>query len=891
MSSSNRILGRFKDLSIRKKLMLIMTLLTGVTLLLVTLVFSLVEYFQERESLAKSLDTQTAIIAFNSRAALTFNDPETARQVLSALEANANVQSATLFTPNGHPFATFIRTEHVHKESGFLSPGNAPEPSLRYDNGDLVLRQPILLEGELIGSILIHAHLDDLQTEMMMRSLLSLAILVLTLSFTFFMALRIQKLITLPIESLREAASAIGQGRFDTPIQIHSEDEIGQLARAFQQMAGDLARERAALERATHAKSEFLANMSHEIRTPMNAIIGLTDLALLTPLEDRPRLFLNKIASAARALLRILNDILDFSKIEAGKLDLEYSPFTLDTVLRQMADLFGLQAAEKKIPLVLDNPHRYTGILLGDALRLEQVLLNLLGNALKFSHGGGGPVALTITTLSATPERVELEFAVSDCGVGLSAEQIDRLFSPFTQADSSTTRQFGGTGLGLAICKRLVAMMGGRIWVESSPGAGSTFRFTTAFQPAPAESATQQGPHPLPDPFEPETVRARIRGARILLAEDNAVNRLVAVEILNLIQAEVSVAENGQEAMDLATRQPFDLVLMDLQMPVMDGYAATRAIRRHARLADLPIVAMTAHAMAGDRELSLVAGLNDHLTKPIDRQRLFATLVQHIRPRAGIGIPADQTLPASPSGSSVQPGPSAQPGSSVQPGSSTSTVPPPKRLAGVDLNAALTRLNGNWPLLHRLLQEMGDQYDGMEASLRQDLADRDPEKRERVCRLVHALKGMAGNVGAMGVHDAARALENAFRDDVRHLWSERLARLSSELHTVLTAVAALPATDTCVSDPSASVSDPPPPLPPEDPQQLALLLRALAKAIRANDFQALTLLETLRSRTGHDAQANALLARLAVDLDRFDFNAALADVAMLASTLGAGEET
>ncbi|MBF0270921.1 MAG: response regulator [Magnetococcales bacterium] len=854
MSSNNRIIGRFQDLSIRKKLMLIMTLLTGVTLLLVTLAFSLVEYFQERDSLTKNIDIQTAIIAFNSRAALTFNDPETARQVLNALEANHNVQSATLFTPDGQTFATFIRTEHAHQDANFLSPGNALDHSIHYENSELVLRQPILLEGEPIGSILIHAHMDDLQAEMMMRSLLSLVILVLTLSLTFFMALRIQKWITVPIESLREAASAIGQGRFDTPIQIHSADEVGQLARTFQQMAGELARERAALERATHAKSEFLANMSHEIRTPMNAIIGLTDLALQTPLEERPKLFLNKIASASRALLRILNDILDFSKIEAGKLDLEQAPFTLDTIFKQMVDLFGLQAAEKKIPLMLDNPDRYTGTLLGDALRLEQVLLNLIGNALKFSHTGGGPVALTITTLSATPERVELEFAVSDCGVGLTAEQIDRLFIPFTQADSSTTRQFGGTGLGLAICKRLVAMMGGRIWVESSPGAGSTFRFTAAFRPAPDDSTE---PNPQSDTADLETVRARIRGARILLAEDNAINRLVAEEILNMVDVEVTVAENGQQTLDQATRHPFDLVLMDLQMPVMDGYAATRGIRRHARLANLPIIAMTAHAMTGDRELSLAAGLNDHLTKPIDRQRLFATLLHHIRPREGIGASAPQSAS----------GPSAP----------SRIIPPPDHLAGIELRIALERLNGNWPLLHRLLREFRDQFDGVEARLRQDLTRPTPETREQASRMMHALKGMAGNVGAMGVHDAARELEGVIRNDTRRLWSERLAHFSTALNTVLEAIATLPATCTPAPEPLPG---------PQDPQRLAPLLRALAKAIRANDFEALTLLEEIRRWTGNDDRADKILTRLAVDLDRFDFNAALAGVAVLASTLG-----
>ncbi|MBF0262531.1 MAG: HAMP domain-containing protein, partial [Magnetococcales bacterium] len=334
---------RFKDLSIRRKLLFIMTLLSWGTVFLAAVAFSFAEYLQERASLTEQIRTQATIIGFNSRAALAFNDPETARKVLSALKANTNIHGAALYSTEGRLFAKFTRPDQ-DEDPVLTVPANPLEASISFDRGELTLRQPIRLDETLVGAILINAHLEEFGAQMVVRIGIILAILLLTLSLTFFLALRMQQLIIRPIESLRAAASAIGQGDFDSPIPVHAQDEIGQLALSFRQMSRDLARERAALERATRAKSEFLANMSHEIRTPMNAIIGLTELALLHPMDERPRSFLSKIAGSSRALLRILNDILDFSKIEAGKLDLEQTPFTLREVITHLVDLFAAQA-------------------------------------------------------------------------------------------------------------------------------------------------------------------------------------------------------------------------------------------------------------------------------------------------------------------------------------------------------------------------------------------------------------------------------------------------------------------------------------------------------------------------------------------------------------------
>ncbi|MBF0127625.1 MAG: HAMP domain-containing protein, partial [Magnetococcales bacterium] len=528
----------FKDLSIRKKLTVIMTLLAGSTLLLATIFFSITEYLQERAALVNNIRTQMEIVAFNSRAALAFNDPDTAHTILSALEANVSIHLAALFTPDRKLFASFVRDGHRLEAEKFVFSTALPGPVATFEDLELVLQQSILLDGESIGTIFIFANWDDLEKQLLNSAYWVAGILSLSLLLVFLLASRFQKLIATPIESLRRSTIEIGKGRFDTPIEIHARDEIGQLALTFQQMVTDLARQRAALEQATRAKSEFLANMSHEIRTPMNAIIGLTDLALQAPLTTRSRDYLTKIASSSRSLLRILNDILDFSKIEAGKLDLEQERFLLHDVFEHMADLFDAQAKARNIRLVFELGQEGTWELVGDALRLEQILLNLLGNAIKFINAPAGEVSLGVKTLLDTPGQVTLEFAVQDTGVGMSREQLERLFTAFNQGDASTTRKFGGTGLGLVICKRLVAMMRGEIRVTSEPGIGSTFFFTVTLERL--QKGAQQKIAPVAPEGLEEVVR-RLKGARILLVEDNAINRLVATEILKALSLVVDM--------------------------------------------------------------------------------------------------------------------------------------------------------------------------------------------------------------------------------------------------------------------------------------------------------------------------------------------------------------
>jgi PAS domain S-box-containing protein len=402
------------------------------------------------------------------------------------------------------------------------------------------------------------------------------------------------------------------------------------------QIRGDLIAAREAAEFATQGKSQFLANVSHEIRTPLNAIVGLGHLLLATELPPKQRDYVGKIHSSARILLRTVDDVLDFSKIEAGKLELERTSFRLDEVLEDIGSVLAVQADGKGISFVVSVASDVPRSLIGDPLRLGQVLTNLVGNAIKFTERGG--VTLKVALASRADGEAALRFSVEDTGIGITAPQLARIFEPFTQADGSTTRRFGGTGLGLTICRQVVEAMGGRLAATSVPGSGSTFTFEVPFRVSAAEVASADAARPRgPGDSFLATPSLRLRGSRVLLVEDNAINQQVARELLEAAGIAVSIADNGRAAVDVvaAAGGALDAVLMDVQMPGMDGVAATRAIRSVAANADLPIIAMTAHAEVTERERCLAAGMNDYVSKPFEPSHLFKTLARWLESRSG----------------------------------------------------------------------------------------------------------------------------------------------------------------------------------------------------------------------------------------------------------------
>ena len=483
-------------------------------------------------------------------------------------------------------------------------------------------------------------------------------------------------------------------------------------------------------EQAAQVKAEFLANMSHEIRTPMNAIIGLVELCLNSPIAPKQRDYLERVETAAHGLMNLINDILDFSKMESGKFTLDSVPFLLEEMLDQVFSTMAELCNRKHLTLTPPSIAQQYRAVVGDPQRLRQILINLIGNAIKFTEQG--KIEISLRELERSEKKIMLEFGISDTGIGISEEQQRKLFRAFTQGDSSVSRHYGGTGLGLVICKQLVEQMGGSIGVSSSEGAGSCFSFTVNLGIADMANIHQSRPR---RHKEQDAERfQRLRHARVLLVEDNEVNRIVATELMNQAQLQVDTAETGETALSKLKQNRYDCVLMDVQMPTMDGYQTTRKLRKLPHCTTLPVIAMTANVMSDDRNRCLQAGMNDFIGKPILPERLYDTLDKWIKPnRATDNLVVDLS-------------------------NDSADIP---KLYGIDISVGLLH-TANAPKVYRkILQKFAENHGDSLGDIEKALSENNLIAARQ---LAHTLKGLAGSLGAIQLQGHLIRLEEAFAD-------------------------------------------------------------------------------------------------------------------------------